>query len=71
MFSVLNPVRRLIVLGVIAGAVTAGKRWSRRVGVLSKIGGIRRRIRRRVRKLRRVLVMMMVIGIVISSRLHL
>lgn len=62
MFSVFP---RLIVLGVIAGAVTATKRWSRRVRVLRKIGGIRIRIR----KLRRVLVMM-IIGIVIS-RLHL
>lgn len=64
MFSVFP---RLIVLGVIAGAVTATKRWSRRVRVLRKIGGIRIRIR--IRKLRRVLVMM-IIGIVIS-RLHL
>lgn len=63
MFSVFPPVRRLIVLGVIAGAVTATKRWSRRVRVLRKIGGIW------IRKLRRVLVMM-IIGIVIS-RLHL
>lgn len=63
MFSVFPPVRRLIVLGVISGAVTATKRWSRRVRVLKKIGGIR------IRKLRRVLVMT-IIGIVIS-RLHL
>lgn len=71
MFGVL-AVRLMIILGVISCAVTAGKRWSRRVRVLRMIGGGRRwggvRIRGRVWKLRRRLVM--IIGIVVS-RLHL